>query len=109
MQDWSTPLILATAAFLGLVVWRVRPALPWGPDGRASREALRTARAVIESAPDDRARALALCDAADVVGKRVVGSANATGLYLRAMRADPKAVDVLDRAIAGLARRPRAL
>ena len=109
MQDWSTPFVLATAAFLGLVVWRVRPALPWGQDGRASREALKNARAAIESASDDHARALALCDAADVVGKRVAGSANATGLYLRAMRADPKAVDVLDRAIAGLARRPRAL
>jgi hypothetical protein len=109
MQDWSTPLVLATAAFLMLVVWRVRPALPWGPNRRASREALQTARAVIESASDDQTRALALCDAADVIVKRVTGSANATGLFLRALRADPKSVEVVRRTVAGLAKRPRAL
>jgi hypothetical protein len=109
MQDWSTPLVLATAAFLMLVVWRVRPALPWSPNRRASRDALRTARALIESASDDPARALALCDAADVVAKRVVGSANATGLFLRALRADPRSVEVVRRAVVGLAKRPRAL
>src|SRR5580658_9496400 len=69
MQDWSIPLASATAAFLALVVWRVRPALPWGQGRHARREALRAASALIEAAPSDHARALALCDAADVVGK----------------------------------------
>lgn len=109
MQDWSLPLVLATAAFLMLVVWRVRPALPWSPSRHASREALRAALSVVESATDDEARALALCDAADLVGKRVVASANATGLFLRAVRTDPKSVEVVRRAVAGLANRPRAL
>jgi hypothetical protein len=109
MQDWSTPLVLATAAFLILVLWRVRPAIAWGSGKRARRDALRTARAAIESATDDHARAMALCDAADLVGNRIAGPANASGLYLRAVRADPHSVEVVQRAIAGLARRPRAL
>ncbi len=112
MQDWSLPLVLATAAFLMLVVWRVRPALPWSQSRRANREALRTALSVVESAADNEARALALCDAADLVGKRVAASANApnaTGLFLRALREDPESVEVVRRAVAGLAKRPRAL
>jgi|SRR5580698_10296819 len=109
MQDWSLPLVLATAAFLMLVVWRVRPAFPWSPRRQATREALRAALSVVESATDDEARALALCDAADLVGKRVVASANATGLFLRAVRTDPKSVEVVRRVVAGLANRPRAL
>src|SRR3974390_2479002 len=51
MQDWSTPLLLAPVAFLGALLWRVRPAL--GSRRRASREALREARQRIESAPDE--------------------------------------------------------
>jgi hypothetical protein len=109
MQDWSIPLILATAAFLGLLVWRVRPALSFLPRRRASWAALRDARARIESAPDDPARALALCDAADLMAKRVTGGANAAGLYQRAMRTDPNSAEVVARAAAGLAGRPRAL
>jgi len=109
MQDWSIPLASATAAFLALVVWRVRPALPWGQGRHTRREALRAASALIEAAPSDHARALALCDAADVVGKSLAGSANATGLYLRAVRADPGSIEVVQRATAGLANRPRAL
>jgi hypothetical protein len=109
MQDWSTPLVVATAAFLALVLWRVRPALPWGRGLRARREALLAARTEIDSAIDDRARARALCDAADVVGTRVAGVANASGLYLRAIRTDPASVEVIQRTVAGLARRPRTL
>jgi hypothetical protein len=109
MQDWSIPLALATTAFLTLVVWRVRPAVPWGRDRGARRVALDAARAAIESASDDRVRALALCDAADIVGKRVVGAANAKGYFLRAIRADPSSVEVVRRATTGLATRPRAL
>jgi hypothetical protein len=107
MQDWSTPLVVATAAFLAAVLWRIRPA--WGPRRRASREALRDARTRIESAADEQARARALCDAADVLAKGLRGAANATGLYLRAIRSDPQSADVVRRAVAGLAKRPRAL
>src|SRR5580700_1550162 len=57
MQDRSIPLILATAAFLGVLLWRVRPALSWR-QRRASREALREARSRIDSAIDEPARAL---------------------------------------------------
>jgi hypothetical protein len=107
MQEWSTPLVLATCAFLAVLLWRVRPAWPWGGRRKASREALREARARIEAAKDPSARALALCDAADITARgRGFGSA---GLYQRALRTDPKSADVVNRAIAGLASRPRAL
>jgi hypothetical protein len=109
MQGLSTPLVVAAAAFLLIMLWRVRPALPWGGRRRASREALREARARVELAPDPAARALALCDAADLMASAVAGASGASGLYQRAMRTDPKSAVIVGRAVAGLANRPRAL
>jgi hypothetical protein len=109
MQDRSLPLILATTAFLAVLLWRVRPSLLSGRRRRASRDALREARARIESAPDDVARARAICDAADLVAKRIGGGVSAKGLYLRALRSDGTSVDLVLRAVTGLARRPRTL
>jgi hypothetical protein len=109
MQDWSIPLVLAAAAFLAVVVWRVRPALPWDRGRGLGRSALRAALAAVEAASDEHARALALCDAADVVAGRVAGAGGAAGLYLRAIRLAPGSVDVVRRVTSGLASRPRAL
>jgi len=103
MHEWSTPLILATGAFLVVLLWRVRPFVPGRRLG-ASRDAIREAHARIEGAADPRARALALCDAADLM---YVGSAK--GLYLRAIRSDPSSPQVIERAVAALARQPRTL
>jgi hypothetical protein len=103
MQEWSLPLILATGAFLLLLLWQVRPLIPGRRRG-ASREALRQARARVEAASTDRERALALCDAADLLK-----TASAKGLYQRALRADPGSVEVIRRAADALARRPKAL
>lgn len=101
MQDWSIPLLVAAAAFLVVLVWRVRPLVGWGK--AATGKAMKAAMARVEAAPDDPARALALCDAADlsVTGGR--------GLYLRALRADPRSAQVVARAVARLSKRPRAL
>jgi hypothetical protein len=104
MQDWSVPLIVATAAFLAVLVWRVRPVVARGRARGATAEALREAHARIEAATSEPDRAIALCEAAALVGPR-----GARGLYLRAMRADPASASVVERAAAGLARRPRAL
>lgn len=109
MQDSFFPLIVAAGAFLALLAWRVRPLVVWRTKQRASRQALREARARIQAAPEGPERARALCDAADLVARQVRGRGSAPGLYLRAMRSDPKSVDVLHRAVAGLVRRPRAL
>jgi hypothetical protein len=103
MQEWSTPLVLATAAFLAVLLWRVRPLVPGRRLG-ASREAILEAHARIENAPNERERARALCDAADLMNP---GSAK--GLYLRAIRTDPSSLEVIDRAVGALARQPRAL
>jgi hypothetical protein len=109
MQGLSTPLVAAAAAFLLVVLWRVRPALPFSPRRRASKQALREAKARIEASPSPQARALALCDAADIMARSVGGAQSAIGLYLRAMRTDPQSAVVVGRAVAGMASRPRAL
>jgi len=59
MSDRPLPLVLATAAFLAVLLWRVRPALPWGRD-RAARVALRQASTRIESRADVERLALEL-------------------------------------------------
>jgi hypothetical protein len=107
MQSLSLPLLAAAGAFLLVMLWRVRPA--WGPRRRASREALREAKSRIEVAREPKARALALCDAADIMANSVGGATSAAGLYLRAMRTDPQSPEVVTRAVAGLSGRPRAL
>jgi hypothetical protein len=109
MQLPSIALDIATGAFVLMILWRVRPAL--GPVRRSGRVALREAQARIQGATDEPARARALCDAADIVvaDAPLAGSGRAQGLYLRALRADPASAEIVARAIAGLARRPRAL
>jgi hypothetical protein len=109
MQDTSVPLVVATTAFLGVLLWRVRPLVAWTAHRRELREALEGARVRIESARDDVERARALCDAADLLAAHVHTRTAAIGYYLRAMRSDPASVEVIARATAGLARRPRAL
>jgi hypothetical protein len=103
VQDWSLPLVAATAAFLALLLWRVRPFFG-GAGGRAGREARRAAQARVEAAKTDPERALALCDAADLVR-----AGEARWMYLRAMRTDPASAEVVARVVSGLARRPRTL
>ncbi|MGH7270409.1 MAG: hypothetical protein ACREJ3_08255 [Polyangiaceae bacterium] len=108
MQTWSTPLVAAAAAFLAVLLWRVRPHLPGGRS-RASFDALREARARIEATHEPRARALALCDAADLTVRGPGGTASAAGLYQRAMRTDPTSAEIVVRTVSGLAKRPRRL
>jgi hypothetical protein len=103
VQEWSLPLVLAAAAFLVVLLWRVRPLIPGRRRG-TSREDLSQAHSRIEAATTEPERARALCDAADLMK---TGSAKA--LYLRALRADPGSVEVIHRVVAGLTRRPRAL
>lgn len=103
MEDWSIPLVVATAAFLALLLWRTRPFI--GPRGAGvGREALREAQTRIEAAKTEPERATALCDAAELMR-----TGEAKGMYLRAMRADPASAKVVERVVAGLARRPRTL
>jgi hypothetical protein len=108
MPDRFLPLAFAAAAFLAVLLWRVRPAMSWRTR-RASGEALREARARVDGAADDAARARALCDVADVVAGRIGGGIGAKGLYLRALRLDGRSPDLVARAVAGLAKRPHAL
>jgi hypothetical protein len=105
----SLALVVATGAFVLTLLWRVRPS--FGPVRRSGRASLRDAQAHTEAASDEPARAKALCDAADIVvaASPLAGSVRAQGLYMRALRADPGSGEVIARAVAGLAKRPRAL
>ena len=107
MQDWHLPLIIAAGVFLAFILWRVRPAV-FTRESFENRAALREAQRRIEEAKDDKSRALALCDAGDAAA----GTGRATsaiGFFLRAMRADPRSAEIVDRAAKALERRPRAL
>jgi hypothetical protein len=103
VQEWSLPLVLAAAAFLVVLLWRVRPLIP-GRRATTSREDLARAHARIDAATTEVERARALCDAAELMK-----TASAKALYLRALRADPGSVEVIQRVVAGLTKRPRAL
>ncbi|MGH7295265.1 MAG: hypothetical protein ACRELB_10040, partial [Polyangiaceae bacterium] len=103
MQDWSIPPVVAAVAFLAVVLWRVRPFIERGA-GKAQRQALREAQVRVEAAKSDAERAQLLCDAAEHVR-----TGEAKGLYQRAMRADPGSAQVVERVVAGLSGRPRAL
>ncbi len=104
MEGLSTPLLVAVVLFLGVVLWRVRPAIGFGRKRGASRAAVREQMARVDAAKTDAERAAALCDAADLLAVR-----GARGLYQRALRADPGSPAVVGRVVAGLSRRPRVL
>jgi hypothetical protein len=104
MQDWSIPLVVATSAFLAVLVWRVRPLVALDRVRGGGRELLREAQARVENAQSEAERAVALCDAA-----ALLGAGGAKALLSRAMRADPASAGIVERAAATLAHRPRAL
>lgn len=108
-MNLQTIALVAVAVAFGLIVlWRARPAMGGGRAGNF-RDAVRKAQARVEAAKDDPSKALALCDAADACALAFGRSSAAVSYYLRAARLDPASKDVLERAQAGLARKPRAL
>lgn len=106
-MSWHIPLVVAAIAFLAVILWRARPA--FGPTRPSLRIALKDARERIEAAKDDKSKALALCDAADVCALSLGRASSALGYYLRAMRCDPHSVDTVHRAAKGLKKRPHDL
>src|SRR5256885_13218151 len=109
MKDPLLPLILSAGAFLAVLVWRVRPLVSWTQRQAEVKSALREAQARIEGTPEGPGRACALCDAADLLARRTGTRRSAAGFYGRALRSDPTSVDVVQRTVAGLGRRPRTL
>lgn len=106
MTDWHIPLVVAAVAFVAFFVWRLRPVVT---SGERVGPKLREARARIAAAKDDAERARALADAGDLCARGVGRTRNAVAYYLRAMRAQPHSVEIVERAAAALAKRPRAL
>lgn len=110
-MSFQTILLLAVAVVFALViVWRARPAFLAGEGrGQGYREALRKAQGRIEKAKTDAEKAAALCDAADACALAFGRASAAVSYYLRAARVAPTSDEILERAIKGLAGKPRAL
>ncbi len=108
METWQTiALTIAAITFGVFILWRVRPA--FGGQRKPLRTVLKAARARIDAAKDEEERAQALCDAGDACAAAVGRSGEAVQFYLRAMRQQPNTSALLERAIKGLSRKPRAL
>lgn len=105
-MTYEIPLLVTAIVFAAFLVFKFRPAV--GHEGRASAVALTDAKKRLEAAKDDAERAVALADAAEASAKlgRFDG---AVGFFLRAFRADPASVALVDRAASALARRPASL
>ena len=102
----NVALVVSALAFGAFTLYRVRPVI----DGKRQslRVVLKDVRSRIDGAKDDAERALALCDAGDACAAAVGRGGAAMQFYLRAMRQQPSSLPVAERAIAGLAKRPRA-
>lgn len=103
----NLPLVATAGVFVLFLLFRLRPVLPGRRAGAGA--ALREAKKRIEAAKDDASRALALADAGDACARSLGRTTGAVGYYLRAMRTNPAAAELVDRAAAALAKRPHAL
>lgn len=108
-MTWNVPLVIASAAFVLFLAWKLRPHVDEERGIAGKRAALRAAKQRAATAKSDAERALALADAGDAAAGGIRGGESAAGYYLRAMRSDPKSAELVGRAAKGLARRPRAL
>jgi hypothetical protein len=105
-MDWQLPLLISASVFGAFLVFKMRPAVT--PGGRATVAALENAKRRIEAAKEDSAKGAALADAGDACAH--LGRTNsAVGFYHRALRVDPRSVQIVERASTALARRPAAL
>ncbi|MBL8744573.1 MAG: hypothetical protein JNK04_25870 [Myxococcales bacterium] len=106
MDATRIALIGIAAAFAVYLFVQVRPAL--SPRRRALYAELRAARQRAETATSEPARAVALSDAGEVAARASRWVA-ASGLFLRALRADPENLELVTRMRDALAPRPRLL
>ncbi len=95
-MSWQIPLAIVAIVFLAVLLWQNRPAFI--ATRTSLRISLKDARSRIEGAKDEKARALALCDAGDACALSLGRASTAIGYYLRAMRCDPESVEIIDRA-----------
>ncbi len=106
MDATHIALFCIAAAFAVYLFVQVRPA--FSPRRRALYGELRAARARAEAASSEPLRAIALADAGEIAARASRWVA-ASGLFLRALRADPRALELIGRMVAALGPRPRLL
>jgi hypothetical protein len=108
--DWHLLVVITAALFGVFVIYKFRPAIGIGVGYRPSeRKKVLAAKARLDAAKTDAERAHALAEAADACTRGGGSRSAAIGYYLRAMRLDPTSAELVERAAAGLVRRPRAL
>ena len=108
--DWHLLVVITAALFGAFVIYKFRPALGIGVGFRpGERKKVLAAKARLDAAKTDAERSQALAEAADACTRGGGSRSAAIGYYLRAMRLEPTSKELVDRAAAGLARRPRAL
>jgi hypothetical protein len=108
-MDWHVPLIVSALVFGAFLVWRLRPSFDEGSNAIERARALKEAKLRIDAAKDDAARAKALCDAGEACAVMVGRAGSAATYFLRAMRAAPESVEVVERAAKSLATKPLRL
>jgi hypothetical protein len=106
MTPTQIAIAAAAALFLVYLLVQVRPLRPKGTPATNGKIAEAKKRARTAKSPEARAAALADAGEAAVRGGHVRAAA---GLFLRALRADPRSVEVVRRVSAALASRPALL
>jgi hypothetical protein len=105
-MDRHLALLVTTVLFAAFLLFKLRPA--FSVRAKMPGTALRDAKEKLAAAKDDATRAEALCDAGDACA-RSFRPTSAVGYYLRAMRSNPASAATVDRAAAGLVKRPHSL
>lgn len=104
METSQIALLIVAGFFVGYLLLQVRPLL--SPKRRALLSEVRTSRKRALEASTDHERAAAL-----VAGGRAAAQAkrftSAAGLFLRALRLDPRSAELVETAAASLTPRPR--
>lgn len=107
-MDWQIAMVVAAVVFGLFVFYRFRPLLGGRAGGPVAVE-LKEARARLSKASTDAEKTEALAAAGDACAKTVGLGSAASSYYLRAMRLSPTSDALVERAAAGLSRRPRTL
>jgi hypothetical protein len=120
LVSWqNVAIVLSAIAFAAFLLWKIRPIFPlprvalpnWRrralpKDIARQKDEIRSFRDAARKAKSGRERAEALTRAAAISAAVPEGTTSATGLYLRAMRADPTYGEAI-RGISQLLRRER--
>jgi hypothetical protein len=97
---WREALAAVAALFLGFLLVKLRPV----SRSRVLSAEVTAARMRARTAATPRLRASALCEAGEISAKQGQRGAAAAGYFMRAMKADPASVEIVERTANALLR-----